>query len=247
MTARLFLVPPGALDALDPHALVVLDGPQGRHAATVVRLRIGDRVLLGDGAGRRTDAQVVATGRHTVTVRVDGVESRPAPQPRFVLVQALAKAGRDDQAVEAATELGVDEIVPWQAARSVARWRGDKADRGRASWAALAAAATKQSRRWWVPVVHPLAGLTEVADLLGGAALGLVLHEDAGMPFGSVTLPPTGLVVLVVGPEGGIAPDELAAFETAGARAVRLGPEVLRSSNAGPAALAALCAVTRWT
>lgn len=246
MTARLFLVAAGALETAGPGELVVLDGPEGRHAGTVVRLAAGDPVLVGDGAGRRVTAEVVAGDRHTVTVRVTGAETRPAPDPRFVLVQALAKAGRDEQAVEAATELGVDEVVPWQAARSVARWRPDRAGRGEASWRSLVAAASKQARRWWVPTVHPLADTAAVAEVLRRATLGLVLHEQAGLPLASVPLPPRGRVVLVVGPEGGIAPDELAAFDAAGARSVRLGGEVLRSSTAGPAAIAVLSAAARW-
>jgi 16S rRNA (uracil1498-N3)-methyltransferase len=162
-------------------------------------------------------------------------------------VQALAKGGRDEQALESATELGVDEVVPWSSARSVVVWRDpNRAAKGRQRWQAVAAAATKQSRRARVPDVAAPASTRQVAERLAAADLALVLHEKATTPVASVALPGGGEVVLVVGPEGGIAPDELAAFVAAGATAVRLGREVLRSSSAGPAALAVLSAAQRW-
>ncbi len=249
MTARLFLAPAAALDGAGAGGLVLLDGPEGRHAATVVRVQPGDAVLVGDGAGRQAAGHVEAVDRHTVSVRLGPLRTQPAADPRFVLVQALAKGGRDEQAIEAATELGVEAVVPWQAERCVARWRGDridKADKGLASWRSLVVAAAKQSRRWWVPDVQPLAGGAEVAALLARAALGLVLHEDAGMPLASVRLPTSGEIVVVVGPEGGITSAELERFTAAGGTPVRLGSSVLRSSTAGPAALAVLSAMGRW-
>ena len=246
MTARLFLVPPSALGSGQPGDTVVVAGPEGRHAATVVRLSAGERVLLGDGVGRQALAEVVASDRHTVTARVLDLRTEPAPATRFVLVQALAKAGRDEQAVEAATELGVDQVVPWQAARSVVSWRGERAVRGRARWQAIVAAATKQSRRFYLPEVSALAGQADVEDLLRAATLGLVLAPQAGMPLGSVAFPAAGSVVVVVGPEGGLEAGELAGLVAAGGMPVRLGREVLRASTAGPAALAVLLARSRW-
>lgn len=247
MTLRLFLVPAASLGPARPGDTVLVDGPEGRHAASVVRLAQGEQVLIGDGAGRRALAEVVARDRHTVTTRILSVETEPVPDPQFVLVQALAKSGRDEQAVEAATELGVDRVVPWQAVRSVVRWRGDKAATGPQRWEAVVAAATKQSRRLHRPSVAGLAGQAEVETLLREAALGLVLHEDAGMPLASIELPPSGPVVIVVGPEGGIDPGELAGFAAAGGKPVRLGLALLRSSTAGPAALAVLSARGRWS
>ena len=247
MTARLFLVAPSALGSGGRGATVVLDGHEGWHAASVVRLAPGERVLLGDGAGRQALAEVVASDRHTLTTRLLELRTEPPPATRLVLVQALAKAGRDEQAVEAATELGVDVVVPWQAARCVVQWRGERADKGRARWQAVVVSAAKQCRRFYLPEVSVVARPAEVETLLAQAALGLVLHPEAGMPIGSVTLPTTGSVVVVVGPEGGMQEDELAGFVAAGGMPVRLGREVLRSSSAGPAALAVLSARCRWT
>lgn len=246
MTAPLFLLAPGALAEARVGADVVLDGAEGHHAVSVHRLRVGEVVLVGDGAGVRVSAEVIGLDRHTLVTRVLDVGVRPPADPRFVLVQALAKGDRDEQAIEAATELGVDAVVPWQSARSVVQWRADKVARGQARWAAVVTAATKQSRRFHVPQVRSMARTADVVTLLAGAGLGIVLHEEARRPLANVELPSAGKIVLVVGPEGGIAEAELDAFVAAGAVAVRLGPEVLRTSTAGPAALAVLNGMSRW-
>ncbi len=246
MTDRMFLLDAAAWGDATPGGTVTVTGAEARHAVQVVRLRVGERVLLSDGAGRRARAQVRSVGRDDLVVELLEVELVVEPNPRFVLVQALARGDRDEQAIEAATELGVDEVVPWQAERSIVQWRGPKLDKGRARWQAVVAAATKQSRRGRLPRVAPLADLTSIAALVATADRALVLHELAEIPLAGLTLPTSGTVVLVVGPEGGITERELGALRGAGATMVRLGPEVLRSSSAGPAALAVLNAATRW-
>ncbi len=246
MTLPLHLLAPHALTGRGVGDVVVLDGPEGRHAATVRRTRVGEHLLLTDGAGLRVEGEVVAVGPGTLDLRLVTVALDPAPSPRFVLVQALAKNDRDDQAVEAATECGVDEVVPWQAARCVVQWRGERGERARGKWDAVLVAATKQSRRTRRPVLASTATTADLVERVRDAASALVLHEDATLPLAAVELPDAGDVVLVVGPEGGISPEELSALEGAGARAVRLGGTVLRSSSAGPAALAVLSAMSRW-
>ncbi len=242
----MFLLTASAWGDAAPGDVLLLDGAEARHAAQVVRLRAGEQILLSDGAGRRGRAQVESVERGELVARLLDVESLPEPSPRFVLVQALARGDRDEQAVEAATELGVDEVVPWQAARSIVQWRGDKLEKGRARWEAVVRAATKQSRRPRVPAVAPAEGLAALQDRVAAADLALVLHEAAAGPLAGVELPKAGTVVLVVGPEGGITDQELTALTDSGARAVRLGDEVLRSSSAGPAALAVISAASRW-
>lgn len=246
MTLPLHLLAPAALAGRGVGDVVVLDGPEGRHAATVRRTRVGEHLLLTDGAGLRVEGEVVAVGPGTVDLRVVSVSTDPEPSPRLVLVQALAKNDRDDQAIEAATECGVDEVVPWQASRSVVQWRGERGEKAWRKWDAVLVAATKQSRRTRRPVLAPAATSAQLAARIGSAAAAFVLHEDARMPLAGVTLPASGDVVVVVGPEGGISPEELAAFEAAGGVPVRLGDTVLRSSSAGPAALAVLSAMARW-
>lgn len=246
MTAPLFHTGPGRLDQAQVGDVVVLDGPEGRHAATVKRIAAGEQVILSDGAGHRAQAVVEAAGQGVLSVRLQTVELVPLPDPRFVLVQALAKGDRDEQAIEAATELGVDEVVPWQAARSIVVWRGERAARSHRKWEQVVLAATKQSRRPHAPVVSPVADLASVVRRVRQASLALVLHEDATTALAALDLPERGEILVVVGPEGGISPQELSALGDAGAVAVRLGEHVLRSSSAGPAALAVLSAAARW-
>jgi 16S rRNA (uracil1498-N3)-methyltransferase len=240
MTAPLF-----RLDPLPTSELVVLAGDEGRHAALVRRLRVGERIDLTDGHGLVAVGIVEVAGRDELEVRVQERSVVPAPAPRIVVVQALIKGDRSELAVEVLTEIGVDEIIPWQAERCVARWSGANSAR---RWATTADAAAKQSRRVHWPVVAEPLETTGVAQRLHTADLALVLSEDASVPLASFRPEAAGgEIVLVVGPEGGISPAELGTFTAAGASSARLGPTVLRASTAGAAAAAVLLAATgRW-
>jgi 16S rRNA (uracil1498-N3)-methyltransferase len=242
MSLHVHLVP--SLAGVAAGARVTVEGAEAHHAVAVRRLTVGEPVLLTDGAGRVATCEVTATGKARLEVLVGSVASQPAPTPEVVVVQALPKGDRGELAVELLTEIGVAQIVPWAASRSVAVWRGDRAAKSLARWQATAREAAKQARRAWFPEVVPLASTADVVTLVADAPLALVLHEEAAEPL------PTELpdrVVLVVGPEGGLAPDELTAFADAGARPVRLGAEVLRTSTAGVAAVSALLSRTpRW-
>lgn len=217
---------------------IVLAGAEGRHAASVRRIRVGEVVDLVDGRGTRCTCTVSSVGKDSLTCDVVTRLQEPAASPRITLVQALAKGSRGELAVELATEVGVDAIVPWSASRSIA-----KADKPLDRWISTAREAAKQSRRAWFPdVAHPL-GTKDVAALEGTL---LVLHEDATTALSTMPLP-TGDLVLVVGPEGGISKEELELFEGAGGVAVRLGGSVLRTSTAGAAAIAVVSSRTgRW-
>lgn len=251
MSAPVFLVTPARLVGAAAGEVVTVDGTEGRHAVAVKRLAVGEAVELVDGAGTRLRGEVAATaGRDVLEVRVLAVEVEPVPDPRLVVVQAVPKGERADLAVELLTEVGVDAVVPWAASRCVAQWRGEKAVRGGEKWRTTAREAAKQARRARVPDVAALASTPDVVALLRAAAVRLVLHEAAVEPLAEVVGATAGLrgdVVLVVGPEGGIADDELAAFADTGARAVRLGPTVMRTSTAGAVAAAVvLAAAGRW-
>ena len=247
MTSPLFLVDPSALAEAAPGGAVVVAGAEGRHAVNAMRLGVGEKVLLADGAGRRVEACVAAVGKAEFTAGIESVCDEPAPSPRFVLVQALAKGGRDEQAIEAATELGVDEVVPWQAERSIVVWRADRAEKARSKWVSVVTAATKQSRRCRIPAVSGVQATRALTARLAQAdTTAFVLHEDATEPLAGRALPTAGEVLVIVGPEGGIGEREMAQLTEAGAVPVRLGSEVLRSSSAGPAALAVLNAAGRW-
>ncbi|QHC66964.1 16S rRNA (uracil(1498)-N(3))-methyltransferase [Rathayibacter sp. VKM Ac-2759] len=224
---------------------LVLTGAEARHAATVSRLRAGESVRVGDGRGRVATATVESAEASRVALLVDSIEEVAAPSPRLVLVQALAKGDRDELAIQAATELGVDEVVPWQAARSVSRWAGSKEEKGRERWRSIVREASKQSLRARVPEVSGLVALRGVVERAASARI-LVLEPGAASRLSSVE-PDDRDLVLVVGPEGGIAPEELRALQEAGAEAVALGDSVLRTSTAGPAAIAVLSArLGRW-
>ena len=238
-TPALFL-----LDPLPPGDVIVLDGDEGRHAARVKRVRDGETLLIGDGRGALASCVAESVGADRLTVRVVARRVVPMPDPRLVVVQALPKGERAELAVELLTQLGADEIVPWAAARSVVQWTGERGAKALTRWRRIAVEAAKQSRRPWVPVVAELASTSEVAARAKGA---LVLHEGAALALTGAVLPVGCDIILVVGPEGGIAADELAAFTAAGAVPVRLGEPVLRTSTAGAAALAVLSVrLGRW-
>ncbi|EON24365.1 16S ribosomal RNA methyltransferase RsmE [Nocardioides sp. CF8] len=246
MSLPVHLVP--SLDGVAVGSSVEVTGDEAHHAVAVRRLRVGEEVVLTDGAGHRVVGSVASTGKRVFAVSVTSFDLVARPAPSFTVVQALPKGDRGELAVEVLTEIGVDTVVPWAASRSVAVWKGERAAKSHAKWQATAREAGKQARRSWSCSVSPLSSSAEVVALLSDAALVAVLHEDATTPLASLDVPSAGEVVVIVGPEGGIAPDELAAFEAAGAVTVRLGDEVLRTSTAGLAAVSALLARTaRWS
>jgi 16S rRNA (uracil1498-N3)-methyltransferase len=226
--------------------VLTVEGAEGRHAVDVLRLAAGERVRVSDGRGLLVEGSVLSASASTLQVQVLARHDVPPQEPTFVLVQALPKGDHGPLAVDLATELGVDRIVPWTAARCVTRWREDRVDKGLAKWRAAARAASKQARRPRVPEVTEPMSTRQVCGMLAELDLALVLHEQARQPLLKVGVPSTGTIAVVVGPEGGLTDGEVVAFRAAGAHPVRLGPEVLRTSTAGAAALAALSARTRW-
>jgi 16S rRNA (uracil1498-N3)-methyltransferase len=225
---------------------LLVEGSEGRHAVEVLRLAPGERVRVGDGRGTVAEGDVVAAGAEGLRVAVRARFEVPEPAPEFVLVQALPKGDHGPLAVDLATELGVDRIVPWTAARCVTRWREDRVAKGLQKWRSAARAASKQSRRPRIPEVTDPMTTREVCGMLADVDLAVVLHEQARRPLAELQIPRTGTIAVVVGPEGGLTDGEVLAFRAAGAEAVRLGPEVLRTSTAGAATLAALSMRTRW-
>ncbi len=223
---------------------LTLGGAEGRHAAVVRRIGPGERIRLTDGRGAFAEGAVTAASKTGVTVAVDNRGTVAASSPRLVVVQALPKGERAELAVEMLTEVGADVIVPWNAERSQFRSNPERSAKTVAKWQAWAFEASKQSRRSWFAEVTAIATTAEVARLVAGAALPVVLHEEAKTALAGLGVPESGDIVIVIGPEGGIAPAELAAFDT---EPVRLGDTVLRTSTAGVAAASALLARSRWT
>ncbi|WP_097945335.1 16S rRNA (uracil(1498)-N(3))-methyltransferase [Streptomyces sp. ms115] len=247
MTAPVFVV-----ERMPTGTEFVLDGPEGRHAVSVKRLQPGEDVVLTDGIGHWAEGEVrSAEGKDRLTVTLHaGVQEEPEPTPRITVVQALPKGDRGELAVETMTETGVDAIVPWQAARCITQWKGDRGAKALTKWRSTAREAGKQSRRVRFPEVAEAMTTKQVAALLAGADFAGVLHEDRdhdSTSLATAELPAEGTIVLVVGPEGGVSPQELTAFAEAGARPYRLGRSVLRTSTAGTAATALLLGRTgRW-
>jgi 16S rRNA (uracil1498-N3)-methyltransferase len=242
-----FFAPAGSLDGVEPGALFAIDGAEARHAVTVKRLTVGEAVDIADGAGARLTGTVAEVGPGSLSVKASEVVFEEQPDVRLVLVQALAKGDRDELAIETATELGIDAVIPWQAERSIVRWKGDRAAKAHAKWQSVVTAAAKQARRAWIPEVRPILDSGALAKAVASADLAVILHEDAKRPLRAVLealveTKGTGLdspreVLLIVGPEGGISPREVTRLSDAGAVTALLGHHVLRSSTAGPAAV----------
>lgn len=175
MTAPVFVV-----ERMPTGAEFVLEGPEGRHAVSVKRLQTGEEVVLTDGLGHWADGTVrTAEGKDRLTVAVRGaVQEEPEPAPRITVVQALPKGDRGELAVETMTETGVDAIVPWQAARCITQWKGERGAKALTKWRSTAREAGKQSRRVRFPEVTEAMTTKQVAALLAGADFAGVLHED---------------------------------------------------------------------
>ncbi|OCB61754.1 16S rRNA (uracil(1498)-N(3))-methyltransferase [Mycobacterium malmoense] len=247
MVATLFYV-----DTLpDIGSLAAVDGDEGFHAATVRRIRPGEHLVLGDGAGGLAHCEVEHAGRDGLRARVLGRWAVAPARPPVTVVQALPKSDRSELAVELATEAGADAFLAWQSARCVASWQGARVDKGLRRWRAVARSAARQSRRAHIPAVGGVLSTAEltgrVREALAAGSAVLVLHESASDRLADFHVAQADSVWLVVGPEGGIAPEEIAALTDAGAVAVGLGPQVLRTSTAAAVALGALGVLTpRW-
>ncbi len=238
-------------DKLPGAGRTTLDGEEARHAATVRRLRVGEKLVLSDGEGgmARCVVEAVQAGRDaSLTLGIEQHWTEEPPALRVLVAQALAKGDRGELAVELATEAGADAIIPWRATRSVARWEeGTRGDKALARWRTTARAAAKQARRAHIPEVTEPVGTPELAELCATVSRALVLESGITTRLTEIELPPQGDILLIVGPEGGITDEELATLTAAGATAIRLGPTVLRTSTAAAVALGALGVLTdRW-
>lgn len=222
-----------------PGDLILLAGPEGKHAASVRRMRVGEGIQLGDGKGLRVRGEVAEVAANSLKVRVTSTAQEPEPENKLTLIQALAKGDRDELAVQAATELGAWSIIPWQADRSISKWEGPKITKGVDRWQTIVGEATKQSLRSFEPVVQAPVSSKQLVEAIKDFDMVLVLDPTAELGLGSLSL--TGnTAAVIVGPEGGINETELQEFEAAGAVRVNMGEPILRTSTAGIAAIALL-------
>ena len=228
---------------------VTLSGPEGRHAVSVVRVKVGEHIDLSDGDGLLIAGRVVEVNNPDELV-IEVLERiiDDVVLPRLVVVQAIPKGDRGERAVELLTEVGADAIVPWAASRCIAQWKGDRAEKALTKWENTAKAAGKQARRSRLPQVTGVATTGDVVSMIAAATGAIVLHEESTTALTDWNPPIDGEIVIVVGPEGGITSDEVEAFRQAGAQIVHMGKSIMRTSTAGAAAVAVLGAVTgRWS
>lgn len=247
-----------------------LRGAEGKHAATVQRLKAGEQLKLINGTGQFAILDITAVGRHELSGTLGEIQRSLPATPQITVIQALPKSERSELTIDLLTQAGVDAIVPWEATRCVAKWQGAKREKGLQKWRQAAIAAAKQSRRTTIPDVQQVHSTRDLTPLLADFDAVFVLHEEAtngllaawdacvaASVAASVAEKAPGDVseaesfpdniALVIGPEGGISPEETAEFQQRGSILVRLGPEVLRTATAGMVALAVLGAHTaRW-
>ncbi|MEY3274138.1 MAG: hypothetical protein RLZZ279_270 [Actinomycetota bacterium] len=217
-------------------SVVQLAGDEAKHAIAVRRMRVGEAIQLTNGLGLRVRGEVARVDAKALQVSVTAVAQEPRPSLDITLVQALAKGDRDELAIQASTELGIMQVVPWQAERSISRWDAGKAAKGQVRWQVICDEAAKQSLRVWHPKVHSAVATAELADTLAEFDRVFVLDPTAEVGLAAQPLA-QGKIAVIVGPEGGIDEVELSRFEAAGAIRVRLGEAILRTSTAGVVAV----------
>ena len=237
----LFLV-----DKLESSQSIEVAGDEAHHAIKVLRIKLGEEILVSDGAGNWVRAVVENIEKKTFMAKVLELGFQEEKSPRLIVVQGLPKSDRVKDAIEILVESGVDLIIPWQADRSISKWQKDSLDK----WQSAAVAATKQSRRFRKPEIIDGLSLSELLEIESENSAFLVMHESATTKLSEVVtskFADMSEIIIVIGPEGGISDSELAVLEGAGAHIVGLGPEVFRSAHAGGAALSAVSAlIGRW-
>jgi 16S rRNA (uracil1498-N3)-methyltransferase len=234
------------IDKIEDSNLIEIAGDEAHHAIKVLRITVGEEILISDGAGNWVRASVENIEKKSFTAKVLERGFQSEKSPRLIVVQGLPKSDRVKDAIEILVESGVDLIIPWQADRSISKWRQDSLDK----WQSAAVAATKQSRRFRKPEIIDGLSLSQLLEIESENSVVLVMHESATTKLSEVvTSKFSGMseILIVIGPEGGISDSELAVLEGAGAHIVGLGPEVFRSAHAGGAALSAVSAlIGRW-
>ena len=219
---------------------VRISGAEAKHALAVKRMQPGEAISISDGLGTKLRGKVTLATKEFLELEVSAIEQLERPKPSLTLIQALAKGDRDELAVQACTELGIDTVIPWQADRSVSIWKHDKKTKGQLRWQAIATEAAKQSLRAFIPTVEPVLGTEELFERLRGFDVCLVLDPTAKVSITSVELSASNSIAIVVGPEGGITDQELQALQRAGGLLVSLGSGILRTSTAGVAVVSYL-------
>jgi 16S rRNA (uracil1498-N3)-methyltransferase len=227
-------------EPLSPGRRHTIEGDSANHIARVLRLDPGDALTVFDGRGGEYAARIEAIRKGGVIVELQerSASSRESPLA-LTLAQGVSRGERMDWVVQKATELGVTRIVPVLTERTVVKLDARQAERKRAHWRGIAVAACEQSGRERIPDVAAPLGLQEFLQGIDSGATRLLLSPTGTQRVADLRTAAGGIVVLI-GPEGGLAQTEQRAAVAAGFRAVRLGPRVLRTETAAVAALTLL-------
>lgn len=235
--------------AIVPGVRLRIDGDEAHHIAKVARHHEGDRILISDGRGVRATVVIEAIDRKAVEVVVEEITRSEDPKVRLRVIQALTKSDRANECVELLVGAGVDEIIPWQAERSIGKWDATSSPE---KWRSWIRSAVKQTRRDRIPRLADLFQLSSLTKREDEAVV--VFDEGASSPFDAAfaqemesRFAPARTITVVIGPEGGLSEREVAALREQGALIARLGVPILRSAHAGAAALIAVqAALSIW-
>jgi 16S rRNA (uracil1498-N3)-methyltransferase len=222
----------------------LLDKDEAHHAIKVLRVKIGEEIMISDGSGNWVSGPIEELGKKTLLIEVSNQGQKKLNKPELVIVQAITKSDRNKEMLELITVAGVDRIIPWQSDRSISKWQSDSADK----WELTVKESCKQARRVTMPKLSKSVNSKQLGEELSSVPFSIIFHEAASTNFSEVNVPSDiSSIYLIIGPEGGITDEELLMFKGTTSNIVRLGEPVLRSAHAGFAALAAVqTKLGRW-
>jgi len=222
----------------------LLDKDEAHHAIKVLRVKIGEEIMISDGSGNWASGPIEELDKKTLLIKVSNQGEKKMHKPELVIVQAITKSDRNKEMLELITVAGVDRIIPWQSDRSISKWQSDSADK----WELTIKESCKQARRVVMPKLSKSVNSRQLGEELSSSPFSLIFHESASTNFSDVKIPSDiQSIHLIIGPEGGITDEELLMFKCVSSNIVRLGDPVLRSAHAGFAALAAVqTKLGRW-
>jgi 16S rRNA (uracil1498-N3)-methyltransferase len=222
----------------------LLDKDEAHHAIKVLRVKIGEEIMISDGSGNWVSGPIEELGKKTLLIKVSNQGQKKLNKPELVIVQAITKSDRNKEMLELITVAGVDRIIPWQSDRSISKWQSDSADK----WELTIKESCKQARRVAMPKLSKSVNSKQLGEELSSVPFAIIFHEAASTNFSEVNIPSDiSSIYLIIGPEGGITDEELLILKGTTSNIVRLGEPVLRSAHAGFAALAAVqTKLGRW-
>ncbi|SDC73830.1 MULTISPECIES: 16S rRNA (uracil(1498)-N(3))-methyltransferase [unclassified Candidatus Frackibacter] len=219
-----------------------ITGSDVRHITKALRLQPDDKISVADGQGQKYIIKIVETSEEVVIGEIqDEFVAQVEPEVKVTLLQGLPKSKKMDLIVQKCTELGIDQVIPMETKRSVVKLKPSKAKRRQKRWQKIAEEAAKQSGRATIPKVGELKDFIDLEEIITDYDLVLIPWEDEDSDGLKNNLQNLDLnpekILLVIGPEGGFASEEVDKAKELGAKSVTLGPRILRTETAGLAAL----------